>query len=400
MSKKNKALSVLLALILSLGTLAGCGGNTASSEAQTPAGQPESTSAAQPITPDAPPQTTEMSHEELVAAAKAEGKVVVYSTTSRISKAAELFTAAYGIEVETSNLKDYELIEKISTEGKTGTIAADFVICQDAGRTFGELMKPGYLYSYLPPSMVDVIPEQYQNPLVFCNINKVFIFNNEKGDEAPISNIWALTDPELNGRFQFKSPFGEGVNSNFCTMVVSDEWSAKIADAYKAHYGKEIELTTPNAGYEWLKAIFENDLVLGTSDTNIAENIGIKGQDVPGLGLFVYSKTRYDAEKDLSLKAIMDLEPFSGFYYPLYSLMCKDAKHPAAAQLFIEFLLTEEGFAPWGVDNGTYSSNPNIPVNEGDFPMETWESILVPENPEWCFANRAEVEEFLNNYIY
>ena len=70
------------------------------------------------------------------------------------------------------------------------------------------------------------------------------------------------------------------------------------------------------------------------------------------------------------------------------------------AKLFIEFLLTEEGFSPWGVDNGTYSSNPTIAVNEGDFPLEVWEPILVPEDPEYCFANRAEVEEFLNNYIY
>ena len=215
-----------------------------------------------------------------------------------------------------------------------------------------------------------------------------------------MDNIWALADPEWSGCFQFKSPFGESVNSNFCTMITSDEWAAKIADAYKSHYGKDIQLTTPNAGYEWLKAIFENGLVLGSSDTTIAENIGIKGQDQVTMGLFVYSKTRYDAEKDLALAPIMEMEPFSGFYYPLYALMCKDAKHPNAAKLFIEFLLTEEGFSPWGLDNGTYSSNPTIAVNEGDFPLEVWEPILVPEDPEYCFANRAEVEEFLNNYIY
>ena len=400
MKKKMKVFSMMLVVSLAASVLFGCSGN-APAESTTPA--PTTEGAQESLTPEETSQASvadEMTHDELVAAAQAEGKVVVYATTSRISKAAELFTEKYGIQVETSNLKDYELIEKVSTEGRTGTMAADFVICQDAGRTFGELMTPGYLYSYLPPTMADVIPAQYQDPLVFCNINKVFIFNNEKSDEAPITNIWALTDPEWAGRFQFKSPFGEGVNSNFCTMITNDEWAGKIADAYQSYYGKDIELTTENAGYEWLKAIFENDLVLGTSDTTIGENIGIKGQPEQNMGLFVYSKTRYDAEKDLALKAIMDVEPFSGFYYPLYTLMCKDAKNPNAAKLFIEFLLTEEGFSPWGSDNGTYSSNPSIAVNEGDFPIEVWEKILVPEDPEWCFSNRADVEEFLNNYIY
>ena len=47
-----------------------------------------------------------MTHDELVAAAKEEGKVVVYATTSRIAKAAEAFSEKYGIETETSNLKE------------------------------------------------------------------------------------------------------------------------------------------------------------------------------------------------------------------------------------------------------------------------------------------------------
>ena len=58
----------------------------------------------------------EMSHDELVEAAKKEGKLVVYSTTSRVSTAAENFEKLYGIKVETANLKDGELVEKISLE--------------------------------------------------------------------------------------------------------------------------------------------------------------------------------------------------------------------------------------------------------------------------------------------
>ncbi|MCF7946208.1 MAG: extracellular solute-binding protein [Spirochaetia bacterium] len=346
------------------------------------------------------PETPE-THEELVAAAQEEGKVVVYSITSRIAKAAVGFEEKYGIEVVDTNLKDFELIEKVSKEGSTGAAGADFVIAQDGGRVMGELINLNYLYNYVPESMKTVIPEKFQNPLVMSFINKLFIFNNELSTESPFTNIWEITTPEWAGNFQFKNPFQESVNANFMTMVTKPEIAEQIADAYKDYFGEEISLTTPNAGYEWIKAIFENELVITTSDTKTAESIGIKGQNKKNnAGLFVFSKLRYVESKNLALQPIMDMKPFSGFYYPIYLLMSTNARHPNAAKLFIEYLLTEEGFQPWSSDMGTYSSNPNVPIQEGDYPMTTWVDILVEEDPAYCFENRANVEEFLNEYIY
>jgi iron(III) transport system substrate-binding protein len=184
-------------------------------------------------------------------------------------------------------------------------------------------------------------------------------------------------------------------------MVTKPEIAQQLAAAYKDYFGKEIKLTTPNAGYEWIKAILENNLILTTSDTKTAESIGIKGQNKKyNAGLFVFSKLRYVESKNLALQPIMDAQPFAGFYYPIYMLVSTNARHPNAAKLFIEYLLTEEGFRPWSSDMGTYSSNPNIPIQDGDYPMSTWVEILVGEDPAYCFENRAEVEEFLNEYIY
>lgn len=337
--------------------------------------------------------------EELIEAAKAEGKVVVYSTTSRISQAAEKFTELYGIEVEASNLKDGELIEKVSREASSGVTGADFVLAQDSGRVFGQLINTGYLVNYIPETMLDIIPEHYQQPLHFQLLNKVFIFNNEKTTDPVITNVWELTEPQWHGLIQFKDPNQEGVNSNFLTMLTSPEWSVKLEEAYRKHYGEDIVLTTENAGYEWIQRFFQNGVVLGNSDTTISENIGIKGQANTTLGLFVYSKTRFDETKNLALQPMTEIEPFSGFYYPIFAQMTSNAKNINAAKLFIEFLLTEEGFAPWAKDVGSYSSNPNIPVNEGDYELEFWEERLVAEDPEYIFKNRAKVEEFVNNVI-
>ncbi len=349
-----------------------------------------------PVVDDIP-----MTHDELVAAAQEEGVVVVYSVTSRIANAAAAFTGKYGIQVEATNLKDFELVEKISKEGSTGSVGADFVLCQDSGRVMGELINLEYLYNYVPPTMEDIIPQEFQNPLAFAFINKVFIYNDEDSAEYPFTNIWALTTEEWRGNFQFKNPFQEGVNANFLTMVTKPEVADQIAMAYKEYFGTDIQMTTPNAGYEWIKAILENDLILTTSDTKTAENIGVRGQEKPfNAGLFVFSKFRYKESKNLALEPIMNVTPFSGFYYPIYALMSSNAANPHAAKLFMEYLLTDEGFSPWSKNLGTYSSNPGIALQPEDHPMTTWVNILVEEDPTFCFENRANVEEFLNEYIY
>jgi iron(III) transport system substrate-binding protein len=341
-----------------------------------------------------------LTHDELTAAAKAEGKVVVYSITSRISNAAEGFEKLYGIKVEYSNLKDGELIEKVTKEVGGRIDGADFVISQDSGRVYGQLIATGFLVNYVPESMKQIIPQHYHDPLIFQLINKVFIFNSEKTQDPVIKNVWEVTEPKWKGLIQFKDPNTEGVNMNFLTMLTSPEWSAKLEQAYEKLYGRKLVLTTKNAGYEWIKQFFGNGLVLGNSDTTISENIGIKGQPQTTMGLFVYSKTRFDASKNLALTPMTEIEPFSGFMYPAFLHLTANAKHPNAAKLFIEYLLTQEGFAPWAKDVGAYSSNPDIPVNAGDHPVSFWEPRLIPEDPQFLFEHRAEVEEFVNNIAY
>jgi iron(III) transport system substrate-binding protein len=382
--KKGSVLAILLTvLVISIGLIASCSKGSQSSVPQG-GGTPERV----------------LTHDELVAAAKAEGRVVVYSITSRISNAAENFEKLYGIKAEYSNLKDGELIEKVTQEVGGRIDGADFVISQDSGRVYGQLIAPGFLVNYVPESMKQIIPQQFQDPLIFHMINKVFIFNSEKTQEAVIKNVWEVTDPQWKGLVQFKDPNTEGVNMNFLTMLTSPEWSAKLEQAYEKLYGRRLVLTTKNAGYEWIKLFFGNGLVLGNSDTTISENIGIKGQGRTTMGLFVYSKTRFDASKNLALTPLTEIEPFSGFIYPVFLHLTANAKHPNAAKLFIEYLLTVEGFGPWAKDVGAYSSNPNVPVNEGDYPVSFWDSRLIPEDPQFIFEHRAEVEEFVNNIAY
>lgn len=336
---------------------------------------------------------------DLVDQAKKEGVVKVYSITSRVAKAGAGFEKRYGIKVEASDMKDFELIDKVTTEVKGNADGADMVICQDSGRVYGELLASGYLENYIPADLKGDIPEKNQTPLVFAYMNKVFMYNDENGKPCPISNIWQLTDPSMKGKFFFKSPMQEGINANFLTMLTKPEISDKLAKAYEDYYHKKLELTTPNAGYEWIKLAFTNGLVMGSSDTSMTESIGVKGQDNTAVGLLNYSKIRYKDKKNLALAAADNINPYSGFYYPEYVLMVKGAKHPAAAKLFIQYLMTQEGFKSWSSDMGTYSGNTTIAVAKGDKPLAEWEKVLVGDDPQYIFEHRAEVEEFISQFI-
>ena len=62
--------------------------------------------------------------------------------------------------------------------------------------------------------------------------------------------------------------------------------------------------------------------------------------------------------------------------------------------LFIEYLMSEKGFEPWGINIGAYSPNPNIRVNEGDLPIDVWKTVLVMEDSDYILDS-FEVEDFI-----
>ena len=407
----RKQMALVLAAAMMASLMTGCGGKTdapasgggsaqAAAGSEAPADNKAAggeTAAGSEAAPAADTQE-ELTEDELLAKAKEENKLVIYSCTSVVEKSAALFKEKYGLdlEIEFTQIGDSEMIEKVSSEAKAGVSGgADVVFCQDGARVISELITPGYTRNYLSSRITDVVPEEDQNPLVFQFCNKVFIFNNENVDDSEYTNIWQFTDPQYKGLFQMKDANSEGVNMNFFTMITRDDIAGQMADAYKEYYGKEIELTTPNAGYEWIKGIYENGMVLGTSDTKVSEAIGAKGQTASSAGLFTLNKYSKKDEKGLALGIAEQMQPFQGFYYPIYSQMTTYAEHPHVAELFIEFLYTEEGWSPYASRMGDYSANRKLPAGPGDKTLDEWAKVLIKEDAQWVYENRMDIEDFI-----
>ncbi len=339
----------------------------------------------------------EPSREDLIKQAQQQGTLTIYSNSSRHSLAGEEFGKKYGIKVSSTQLKDVEIIEKIAKEASAKIKGADVVFVQDSGRVYSELIKPGYLTNYVPPAIVGKLAKEDENPLVFLFLVKAIVFNSEKSEVSPITNVWQLTDPDWKGRVQMKDPFQEGVNMNFLTMVTKPDIADKLAAAYKAHYGKDIALTTPNAGYEWIKKLFQNGLVLGTSDTKLSEAVGAQGQARQLAAIITTNKMRMSEGKKLALKSAVTAKPFAGFYYPMYAMIPSNSHNTAAAKLFIEYVLTKDGFGPWVDSLGDFSPNPDNPGAKDDLSLAEYRKIMVREDHVWCSDQRYKVEDFLNS---
>ena len=326
------------------------------------------------------------------------GAFVVYANTSRIYDALEAFGDLYDIPYAAFREKDQEIYRKLADDSGN---AADMVMIQD-GAQLTKAIESGLVVNFVPAAVREALDEGDQTPaLVHQYINKLFIYS-ALGDDAPaVRNVWELTDPAMKGRVLFKNPRNEQVNMNFLIMCTKPEWADRLAAAYQSWKGEEISLGEyENAGYKWV-AEFLSNVSFGTSDTAIAESVS-REEAAGDIGLFVLNKLRGQAVNTENLTVAQydaaengyAVEPFSGFMYPMYAMVGGSAHRPYTAMLFIEYLMSREGFRPWGKNLGAYSPNSSVPSNKSDLTIDVWKETLIIEDPEYIVAN-GDIQAFI-----
>lgn len=353
--------------------------------------------------------------EELLAAGKENGnKLTIYSTHSVTVSAVEAFANKFDIDIELvegTQIGDNDQITQVAAEVGADVAGADIIFIQDGARTLTDLVEEGYVYNWYNQEIYDVVGEDCEPLLVWDYCNKVFIYNSDNVAAEDLTNIWYATDPEYYGTLQMKDPEKEGVNMNFLVMLTSDEYSAILEEAYEAYYGEALVLDPDcvNAGYQWIKMAYQNGLLLGSSDGDIAQAIGAEGQSEKWSALITLNKYKKNLDVGYKLGYVEEMEPVAGFIYPIYGLLTSNADNPELAKAFLVWLYTEDG---WFGDGetvqrdgsvyvgmtgrfGDYSGNQSLEVVEGDKNVQEWKTLLIQEDPEFCAANRADVEDFI-----
>lgn len=325
--------------------------------------------------------------DAIYAAAKQEGKVVVYCLSSRIFDAVETFTAQYPeIEVEAFDMTGVEQVEKLTREQAAGVYNADVLNLANGPTLVNELLPQGLIVNYVPQTLLDgkaakdVIPDYFRVPLLVHTVeSKVVFYNFQTYPDPPVDNLWALTRPEWRGKIQMKDPMLTEENMNFLQTVV--QHADDMAEAYQEEFGQPIKLSggIQNAGYEFIYRVVKNDLVLTTSDGTAAKAVGTPDQSDPPLTLSVASSKMRDNAKGQKLAIAWNLKPKVGITKENYLLMANKAPHPNAAKLMIRWLIGDAeggaGMKPWFVP-GQWASRrdvkPLLDITLDDLQNYTW----------------------------
>lgn len=407
----RKLLSVLLAaafMLSAVGLLAACGRGGGDEQADAVA---DKVAAAQ-----------NMTDEELIALAKEEsGKFIAYGNSSRIVDAMNGFVTKYGTQIglsssnaTASKLDDSSIYQTITTEATAvdKSSAASMVLVQDSATLSQYREQTTLLTNYIPKGMDEVMGENDMVPLAHQYINKLFIWNNTGSNVPSFTNVWELTESKYAEKIYFKSPTSEQVNMNFLIMLTSDTWSGKLETAYTAWNGSAATdvgegKTYPTYGHKWITEFLNNCNFTINSDTTIAQSLS-DPDNAGNMGLFVLSKLRDSSviADNLQVAAWANktdetytrIEPFAGFMYALYAQLVTNGPRPYTAMLFVNYLMTEEGFSPWA-SMGGYSANSSIPVTDGDSELSFWRDTLVFEDGAYIKSIKPEMVDYINKIL-
>ncbi|PKO13530.1 MAG: hypothetical protein CVU39_18580 [Chloroflexi bacterium HGW-Chloroflexi-10] len=306
------------------------------------------------------------------AAAKKEGSVIVYANSSRIQDAAAAWALLYPeITIEANDMGGADVITKVREEQKAGAFTGDVWFSAGGPDIEGEFVPNQYIWKYIPPELLSVIPAENQEPVVTSSTELFgWVYNSELNETCPISNWWELTDPAWKGKIFIKDPINSAEDLGMLMSVTTH--ADELAAAYKDLYGTDVVLDedTPDAGWLWLKKFAQNQPIgVGGSD-DVWGAMAIPGLQDNMLGWLPLSKYRNVISGKAVFEPCVELSPVVGVQKHNYLAIINQAPHPNAAKLFLRFALSEEGFAPWN-QVGQYSGRTDIIPGEAALPFKS-----------------------------
>ncbi|MEX2644344.1 MAG: extracellular solute-binding protein [Acetobacterales bacterium] len=285
-----------------------------------------------------------------IAKAKAEGKVVIYtSNRTEIADAqAKAFQEKYGIEVESIRQGSQKTIQRTFTELQAGSIGGDIVHCLCVAFV-NDLKGRGWTIPF-KTTYFDRIPAELKDPEGHWLAHRVTLiliaYNKNLVTTEPTS--WKdLTDPKYKG----KTTIGD---ANYGSIPLG------LGEALSR-----------NLGWEFFENIGKNEPLIFQSNV---QNVQWLATGERWLGPI----TDYDAAAAIEKGEPVGLAYPSEGVVPLpgTSAILKGSKHPEAAKLFMEFLLSDEGQQSH-LDGAQYPVRTDFPGPKAIKPMDQLKLMAV-----------------------
>ena len=348
----KKLLAILLSLVMVLGLFAGCGAEKAPEAPATEAPKAEA-----PAETEAPVELSYM--DELIAAAQAEGTLVVYGSCEEdyLAVACEKFEELYGIEVQYQRLSTGEVQSKVEEEA--GNPSGDVWF---GGTTdpYNVCAAEGLLMAYEAENASHLLGDAYRDKDGYWyGIYKGilgFMVNRDELDRMgiPVPQDWAdLLNPEYEGLIWLSN-----YNTSGTAKLVINTMIQK--------YGHD-------EGIEYLVNLDKNIHVYTKSGSGPSKNVGT-GECVVGIGFLHDGITQIVDNGYGNIELVI---PSSGTSYEIgATAIFEGCAHPNAAKLWIEFALSPE-CVNLAQDNGSYQF---LVIDNAQQPAVAAEFGLDPEN--------------------
>ncbi|NNK95879.1 MAG: ABC transporter substrate-binding protein [Desulfobacterales bacterium] len=345
------------------------------------------------------------------AAAREEGKVVIYSVSSRISKLVEEFKEKYGVEIEGHDLSSDVQLEKFRREHKAGIFNVDVLFNQDAPLLVNEFLDKQLIHNFVPDDSVSQLDKDEMDPMLIQRwSSRILVYNKAKHPKgAPFDNLWDLTKPEWKGRLQMPNPSEDSNQSNVLQTILLNP--DEMGKAYEKEFGEKLVyseavakaikkhplIDKPDASIEWLYRLLKNKPVFISSTTQIFKNVGDVKQDNPPIGFTTFSKLRKNEPGEYEAEPAYDVEPVFGVAYPTALVIADGSPHPNAAKLLIRHMMGK-GFKPWNVI-GDYAARTDIAEKQiAKFNIPKFNSLkLWRIDPSAVYDSKYS---FLTLYLY
>lgn len=298
---------------------------------------PTSAPASQPATGGA----TSAEWDQVIVRAKQEGSVLMYGNMNEDQTApavAKAFAEKYGIKFEQLALNDAESLAKIKAEQASKTYMVDVMAGSITVNSLSNL--DTFVDVGTVPELADGTAKWLADPLAFkplilSSVSLVGIaFNTKLVPPGTEPKSWKdLADPKYQGKLVMGDPRAAGLpNTLFAhlTALYGEDWLRKVLADNKPTFPRQPRTTT-------------EDLARGQYSIQVA-------------ALYRTVQNLQDQGSGLPLKFYFPEEGGMGSQTTLVAV--KNAPHPNAARLFINFMMSQEGQAAFALGG-------NAPLRHG-----------------------------------
>jgi len=400
-----KVLWKLIVICILVSFMVGCGPKT--TEPPAVATEPPASPTDVPLTAEeqwlkdnqlGPYFTLDQDWAAIEAAAKKEGSVVVYASSSRIEDQIAIWNEVYP-DIKLEGYDTDGIATKMEEEQNAGNVIGDVWFNGDNMSLYGILYPKGMILPFIPSEFAAVLPVTEAEPFAVQRYGgDVWMYNNEQNTTCPVTNWWQVVDGSYQNKIYYEDPLAEA--DKISLFVTTIKHGDEMAAAYKEYTGKEWTTdpdydaaTTTNAGWLWVKKFAKSpNLVVMPGGDEILEAMGTKGMTDPaGIGNNSYSKVRDTIAGEIAVWACEGMKPVIGTSGVTVLGIAANAPHPNAAKLYIRFTLTPEGSEPWNV-LGDWPGRTDLKPPEG---APTFQEVgLWPDDGLLMFKIGSQVRDF------